>query len=167
MSPVELEGLPVDLGLMRVVKHTPPLFVPPDYVNPTWRAFRLTDQDVEESRIRGREPGLSVFDVQRSSATSALNIRNDLELRHRARPLGPANVYVTNVARLREVTRRIHLSAFHDPLPDPDDPTRLWDREGADGHAVLEGLYEENERKQESPAYKDMLARVARAVELV
>jgi hypothetical protein len=35
MSPVELEKLPDELRLMRVVKHMPPLFNPPDYVNPT------------------------------------------------------------------------------------------------------------------------------------
>ena len=167
MSRVELEKLADEVGVMRVAKHVSPLFKPPDYHHPTWRAFRPTDDDVAEGQNREREPGLSVFDEIRCSAESAVAIRDFFERRHRGRPLGPASVYASTATRLRDAARRSGLAAFHDPLPDPDEPQRAWDREGASGHAVIEGLYEPDPDLRESADYKAMLARVAKATDRV
>ncbi len=167
MSRVELEKLADDLGVMRVAKHVAPLFKPPDYRNPTWRAFKLTGEDVAEGTKRGRDPGLSVFDTERATPENAVDIRDFFERRYRQRPLGPASVYATNAVRVREATQRADIAAFHDPLPDPEDETRQWAREGARGHAVIEGLYESDPDKQESADYKAMLAKVAKATDRI
>jgi hypothetical protein len=167
MARVELERLPDDVGLMRVLRHVPPLFKVPDYQRPTWRAFRPTDDDAAEGARRGREAGLSVFDDVRCSPPLAVDVRDELELRNRGRALGPASVYAATAATLQGAAGRPSIAAFHDPLADPQEPTRLWDRAGANAHAVIEGLDAADDKARESRDYKDLLTRVALATKRV
>lgn len=94
---------------------------------PEW--FQPTKEDEAEGVVRGRVPGLSVWNCARTGTADAARIRWG-----EAVPDG-VRAFAIGVDRVREIGEREGRRL--DVVADPLDPS---DGEGADGHALIEGL---------------------------
>ncbi len=154
------QPLPDDATVLRVLKKKEPFFSPPDYREPTRDAFRPTTADVEEGKRRGRSPGVSVFDQSRCSPQQAVTIRTHFATLA-SRPLGEVGVYSIAVSVVRQIGRAYNpdVDVVTDPLVKEDGAP--LDIPGADGHSLIEGLWEPSKSKRRGPDYKALLDKLA------
>ncbi len=128
MSPPEpFEPLPIDTVVFRLAKEDSK-FLPPGALSPNADIWAPSSGDEAEGKERGRPPGVSVWDVRRTSPAQAITIRFG------EKP-PPTRAFAAKVQAIlaagEQHGRTLH--AFADPLPVERGP-------GADGHALIEGI---------------------------
>ncbi|HYO71366.1 MAG TPA: hypothetical protein VEU33_35335 [Archangium sp.] len=126
-------------------------FLPADAQLPLPRWFEPSSSDVKEGELRGRPPGLSVWDRSRASASEVRQLI----------PRPQARAFGLKVEHCKQIGQRHQreLSVVADPL-DARQPAPGWD-----AHSLIEGLKRPPAVMRQ--AHLDLLTELSRACQAV
>ena len=161
---MDLLPLPAGSSVLRALEAKAPFFRSPDHREPTGSAFKPSTADVGDAERRGLPVGVSVFHREMTTPQQAVGVRKWFA-DQAGRELLTIRVFELTVDTIRAVVRAY--SADGDVVSDPITEKGACDLPGADGHALMVGIYEPSKKLRKGPAYKAMLDKLAEAAELV